>query len=110
MKKKNLVILTILCILLILPIFITDNEYPLTVGDFKNDVARAEQAKIGGDVHDFSNHYMGRTVMAYTIGGISSVTGINTTDLQLWLNYIILLASFIIVYLVVSKLFGGLAG
>ena len=110
MNKKSVTILAILGLLLLLPLFVTDNEYPLEVGDFKNDVARAEQAKIGGDVHDFSNHYFGRTIMAYTVGRISKVTGLSCTYIQLGINYILLLASCFMIYFLVTKLFGILAG
>jgi len=108
--SKHIIILAILGALLIAPLFVTNNYYPLEVGDFKNDVARAEQAKIGGDVNDFSNHYLGRSIMAYAVGGISKVTGISCTYVQLGMNYIMLLASCFMIYFLVAKLFGMAAG
>ncbi len=110
MNKKDIIILIILGILLLLPLLTTDNYYPLEVGDFKNDVARAEQAKIGGNVHDFSNHYMGRTIMAYIVGYISRITDASCKNIQLGINYTIILGALVTVYLVTSRMFGIVAG
>ncbi len=111
-NKKHIIVLTILCILIILPAFVAENKYPFSypVNDFQNDVNRAEQAKIDGDINDISNHYLGRTIMAYTIGKVSLVTGIDCYDLQLWINYVMLLLASFCVYVVVYKLFGLTAG
>ena len=110
-NKKIVVVLCVIAIVLLFPAIVhNNNREPLTVGDFKNDVIRAEQTQVGGDVHDPSNHYLGRTIMAYTVGGISTVTGISCKDIQLWIDCLILVGAFLSIYVVVGKLFGSISG
>jgi len=112
MSKKDVIILVIFGLLLILPIFIADNIYPFSypINDFQNDVNRAELTKTGGNVHDISNQYFGRTAMAYVVGGISNVTGVDTKTVQTYANYTLLFVTCIAIYFVISKLFNIMSG
>ncbi len=112
MKRIDIAILLVLGILLILPAFVAENKYPFSepVNDFQNDVNRAEQAKINGNINDISNHYFGRTIMAYTVGKTSLVTNISCETLQKWINYIVLFLACITIYFITSRIFNRVAG
>lgn len=110
MLKWHLLIILGIAILLLLPLVLQDGGYIKEAFDFQNDIARAEQAKADGDVHDMWNQYFGRTMTAYMVGKTSLVTGISCKPLQLVFDYAVLLLAGITIYGIATYLFGISAG
>jgi hypothetical protein len=110
MREKDIVILAIFVLLLIVPVLLQNNNYPVNAQDFQNDVARAERLVDGGDVRDAGNHYFGRTIMAYAVGVISLLTKVDCANIQLVFDWLMILVACLVVYIIVLKLFGRISG